>query len=311
MSDTGQEEIHIEGKAGISAKIIADSVLWDWPNTRITTFELVYPRFIHSEFMTHRLFSRNAASSRAIPTDRLIKLISENPAQPVFWGKNQKGMQASSELEGLEKEDVVTQWHVAKMNAVALAKKMNELGAHKQIVNRILEPFQFMKTVMTATNFNNFYHLRDHEDAQPEIQELAKCMRIAHDQSLPVKKKAGSWHMPYVVTMTNDGVSTYYADMNRVDVSVALKISASCCAQVSYRRLNESLEVAEKIYDKLVNSSPVHASPFEHAAMAPASVTNLGQQGMTHIDGRGDAWSGNFKHWVQYRQLIENHHKEG
>jgi thymidylate synthase ThyX len=84
----------------ISAKIIADSISESEYGDRITTFELEYPRFIHGELMTHRLFSRNAASSRAIPINKMMDQVLTAPAMPVEWGLNKSGMQAEEMLKG-------------------------------------------------------------------------------------------------------------------------------------------------------------------------------------------------------------------
>lgn len=150
----------------IAAKVICDS-FDKRMNTRITSMELEYPRFIHAEFMTHRKFSRNASSSRAIPVAKMIQAVINNPAMPIHWGKNQAGMQAHEELDDSAKESVERLWLDAKDCAVQVAKEMNDLGAHKQIVNRILEPFTHIHVIVTATDFANFFALRDHEDAQP------------------------------------------------------------------------------------------------------------------------------------------------
>lgn len=133
----------------ISAKVICDSISPD--GIRITTMELEYPRIIHSELMTHRVFSRNSASSRAIPVSKVIELVESNPAMPVHWGKNQPGMQAKEELDPINKEAVRQLWLEAAKQAISIARVMNDLGAHKQVINRILEPFQHMKVVVTST----------------------------------------------------------------------------------------------------------------------------------------------------------------
>lgn len=148
----------------ISAKVIKDSV--PPQGIRITTLELEYPRIIHSELMTHRVFSRNSASSRAIPVSKVIELVESNPAMPVHWGKNQAGMQAKEELDDLKKEAVRQLWLEAAKQAVSIAKVMADIGCHKQVVNRILEPFQHMKVVVTSTEWANWDWLWDHPDAE-------------------------------------------------------------------------------------------------------------------------------------------------
>ena len=293
----------------ISAKIIADSYS-AINGKRITTFELVYPRFIHSELMTHRLFSRNAMSSRAVPIEKMIGQVLDNPAKPSHWGLNQPGMQAKVELSGRNKEYVQNLWNNAADAVADIAEEMSECQAHKQIVNRILEPFQLMKTVLTSTEFDNFFWLRKHEDAQPEIKELAERMyeQLEWNKLLTVELDSGDWHTPYYEV-------GYWLKESETPLEDALAISSSCCAQVSYRLLDDSIEKARKVYQRLVESTPVHASPFEHCAspmrfdiMTASNLFKLGgrwEKGVTHADREGNFWSGNFKSWIQYRQLID------
>lgn len=310
--------IKIEGKGNISAEIIADSISDVVDNKRITTYVLEYPRFIHSEFMTHRLFSRNAASSRAIPVNKVIEHMYYNSAEPTHWGKNQAGMQANVELEQPHKIRVQQLWAEGKFNAIDVASKMAEEGAHKQIVNRILEPFQMIRVVCTATEYDNFFYLRYHADAQPEICELARVMWEAREQSIPEELQPGEWHVPFVNTSRDAAGKRYYwnfiSDTEKVEISLedALKVSASCCAQVSYRKLDTSLEKALDIYNKLVTMKPVHASPTEHQATPMENIFGEDyvdveirpQKGVTHNDIKGNGWSANFCGWIQYRQLI-------
>jgi len=302
--------MEVKGKGGISAKIVADSIS-SVNGKRITTFELEYPRFIHSEFMTHRLFSRNAASSRAIPVEKVIEQVEDNPAMPIHWGINQPGMQADDEHEDIE--SCKGAWKEFAGAVCDTAEVFNEQKLHKQIVNRILEPYQFIKVVLTATEYDNFFWLRCHSDSQPEIRELADCMYKARQQNIPQELDPGEWHVPYVDYTKELGytipVDNDYEN-GRIDLTEeeALKVSASCCAQVSYRVLDNSVEKACKIYDQLVESKPVHASPFEHQAtpmLYPEQIDGIiVEEGATHIDRFGKTWSGNFKGWIQHRQLI-------
>lgn len=292
------------GKGNISATIIADSISPD--GVRITTFELEYPRFIHAEFMTHRLFSRNAASSRAIPVSKMIDLVETNTAKPIHWGKNQPGMSAKEELSA---EEGTMIWLQAMKSAVEYANRYAFAGYHKQIVNRILEPYTMIKVVCTATEFDNFFWLRNHPDAQPEIAELARVMWEEYSNNKPIFLGANEWHVPYYedgfwIDSLGDG-----KDIHGNTVDDALAISSSCCAQVSYRKLDDSLEKARDIFQRLVESKPVHASPFEHQA-TPLTYGMAGDvqvKGTTGFDNRGNAWSGNFRQWVQHRQLIPDH----
>lgn len=322
--------LEVKGKKGIVARIVADSV--SEAGDRITTFELEYHRYIHSEIMTHRLFSRNAMSSRAIPVAKMLEQVRNKPATPVHWGKNKAGMQADEECNEFvwsvcvdeygTREDA---WKSAAYLAAAQAEELNKAGYHKQIVNRLLEPFQMMKTVLTATEFANFFWLRRDKDAQPEIHELADCMFEAMQQSQPELLKAGEYHTPYVdhwrgVEDESDDFGYMIYDENNLPVMLskeeALAISSSCCAQVSYRMLDNSYDKAMDIYNKLLAGAKVHASPFEHQA-TPMEIPHNERwfvdgssgwvDGVTHVDKHGNYWSGNFRGFVQYRQTLDNH----
>lgn len=328
--------------SNIKAVVIADSVS-SVSGKRITTYELQYPRFVHSEFLTHRMISKNSASSRAIPVAKMIENIRINPAIPSHWGKNQSGMQANEEhdapvyiwnAQGViphPYSDRETAWLDAMDNAVSSAEAFAEAGYHKQIVNRITEPFQMMKVVATATEWDNFFWLRKHRDSQPEIRILAEKMWEAREKSNPQELRPGMWHTPYVSNLeVMDGdyverLEYYIGDMvsgegfQVLSLEDALKVSASMCAGVSYRTSDFTLEKANRVYDRLVTSTPVHASPFEHQATPlpytdPADIlkavisgedVQTGSEGFTAIHNTLGAMSGNFAHWVQYRQTIE------
>lgn len=291
----------------ITAKIIADSV--SPVGKRITTFELEFPRFILAEFNTHRMLSRNSASSRAIPINKVIEGIQQNPAMPVWWGKNQPGMQAKEELddtdsklyvpgfsatrEGIfydkktwtDREYAKCLWLDARDSAISYAKRLSDLGLHKQIVNRILEPWVTTKVVATATDWDNFFFLRNHEDAQPEIHVLAEIMVDLYYKNTPQLLNYGEWHLPYVDYQ--DGL--YFSGGELISLEDGKKVSASLCAQTSYRKSDESVSKACNVYERLVGSSPKHSSPFEHQA-TPLEDSN--------------AVSGNLRGWRQLRKDI-------
>ena len=265
------------------------------------------------EFMTHRQFSRNAASSRAIPVMTVIEQVENNPACPIYWGKNQAGMQAKEELTGSELDFCKREWELSAVDAAYRAKRMHEQGLHKQNVNRILEPYQFIKVVMTSTERINWTKLRYHSDAQPEIYDLAMKMKHAQDNSIPRVLYHDEWHIPYIhwnrdnetdkqyfYTVGAEGKKEYLLEEE------ALIISSSLCAQVSYRKSDDTLEKATKIYDRLVNTKPVHASPLEHQLLVAHHGFDK-HKGWTHVDKWGNYWSGNIRGFVQHRQLIPNH----
>ena len=210
--------IKVVGKGGISATIIAHSKsVVD--GSEVLTYECEVHRYVWAECLTHRLFSRNAASSRAIPVAKMIELVENSPAVPIHWGKNRAGMQAKEEhnhvveLDWDSWEDLgiwgtrEQAWFEARDNGILKAHSFNEAGYHKQIVNRLLEPFQMIKVVVTATEWDNFFWLRFHDKAQPEIYELARCMLAAKKRSVPEVLNVGEWHTPYVGHLrTEDGL---------------------------------------------------------------------------------------------------------
>jgi thymidylate synthase ThyX len=275
------------------AKIIADSV--SDQGKRITTMELCYPRFIHGEVMTHRVFSRNAMSSRAIPVAKMIEQVRNSPAMPVHWGKNQPGMQANEQLEGLELKMAKCLWQTAAYEAAKIAERMNEAGVHKQVANRILEPFQWMRTIVTSTEWDNFFELRCHPDAQPEFQKLARLMQDAMEASEPTHLQFSEWHMPYVVWVRDIyGDQRFEANLGPIGLKTALKVSTARCARVSYLTHDGKAPDVDKdieLYERLVGSVPLHASPAEHQAMASHDKHSR---------------SGNFRGWLQHRQTLEN-----
>ena len=264
---------------GYSVKVLRDSV--GPTGKRITTFELTYPRFVHAELMTHRLFSRNSASSRAIPIEKMLRQIEEDPAMPVWWGKNQPGMAAEEELTGQALEKVKENWLKARDHAVHVARILKDFGLHKQIANRVTEPWMFITVLVTATEYDNWFRLRCHPTAQPEIRWVAEEMRKARDESEPRVLAAGEWHLPLIDF--DDEVTGGITD------SELCKISTGRCARVSYLTHDGKRDFAEdiKLHDKLMESG--HWSPFEHVAMALDTNERVG----------------NFVGWRQYRADVD------
>ena len=295
----------------ITARILADSVSPE--GVRMTTFEIEYPRFILAELNTHRMLSKNSASSRAIPVKTMHQHMRENPAQPVHWGKNQPGMQANVELTGADITDAKFMWQRAQQDAMHWAQQMSErVGLHKQVANRITEPWMIMKTVISGTEWANFWWLRAHADAQPEIHELAVKMLAVYNASTPQLLQPGEWHLPYVKSHRLSSGELIYLDATDTPITTeqARVISASCCAQVSYRKSDDSYEKAEKIFRQLIESQPCHASPVEHQATPMNPYSTYGydpecwEEGTTHVSRNGDLWSGNLRGWIQHRKLI-------
>lgn len=284
----------------ITAKVILDSI--SEAGVRLTTFQLRYPRFIHSEFMTHRVFSRNASSSRAIPVAKLISEVNNDPAMPVFWGKNEPGMQAQVEMNEEEKAEAIACWLWARSEAVSQAEKMVKNGAHKQIVNRLLEPFSHISVVCTATDYANFFALRRHPDAQPELKALADAMWKAMSHSLPAIIHPGKWHLPYLTEWHE-----------REDINDALRLSVARIARVSYNNHDGTAPDKRKdfaLFDRLLASK--HMSPFEHQATPKdAFPPHFPTPFHYPLPNSELEQTSNFRGWVQLRKLLRGESVKG
>lgn len=263
----------------IKVEIIADSRTEQ--NHRITSWVLTYPRFIHSEFLTHRMFSRNAASSRAIPVEKMVKAIMEEPAMPEYWGANQKGMQASTCLSADDEVLAKNLWKTARTDAVNWCNGLLGMGVHKQLANRIIEPWAHMTVIMTATEMDNFFALRAHPAAQPEFQVLAYRMLDAYLKSEAHEIPFRSYHIPF-----SDRMPAELSEQQK------LKVATARCARVSYLTFEGEINVEKdyELHDRLAESG--HWSPFEHCAMA--------------IDTNIKYDCGNFKGWLPYRKNFPN-----
>lgn len=268
----------------ITAEIIAASTNPD--GKKIVSWILKYPRFIHSELMTHRVFSRNAASSRAIPIQRMISAVEEEPAVFEYWGANQKGMQAGGQLEGEPREQAETVWKTARDYAVRGAKLLSDIGLHKQNANRVLEPWAHMTVLVTATEWANFFKLRAHPDAQPEFQVLAYRMLNKFLKQKFEPKKWGEWHIPFGDRMPDN-----------LPLRDQLKVATARAARISYLTFDGefSVEKDAELHDRLLSSG--HLSPFEHCAMASAVDTSCLEAGVPMTFDQG-----NFKGWTPYRK---------
>lgn len=265
---------------GYEAKVLADSV--SPAGVRLTTLEVTFPRFILAEVNTHRMLSRSSASSRAIPLEKRIKAVEEDPFVPEAFGRNRKGMQATEVLEGNDAPDAQEEWSAAARNAVVYAKGLARLGVHKQHANRLLEPFLWHTAIISATEWDNFFALRCHPDAQPEFRRTAEAMRDARDASRPWV--IHNWHLPYVdaeevLTLTAGGMSL---------PDVAL-VSSMRCARVSYLTHDGKRDPEADKARALELIAAGHMSPFEHAAHALAESTTF---------------VGNFRGWAQRRKFI-------
>nr|DAS96656.1 MAG TPA: thymidylate synthase, flavin-dependent [Caudoviricetes sp.] len=248
----------------ISAKVIADST---WGNNRITTLQLRLPRFILSQLNKHRAFSNNAASSRVIPVAKMIEQVVNDPVIPIHWGANQAGMVADKELSEADIQECRHLWLSARDAAVEYAKMFADKGLHKQVTNRLLEPFMWSDVLITATEWDNFFELRLAHDSQPEMQELATVMKQAIDASMPTSTP---FHLPYI---RKEEVLEWPAINNLSEryeewFLFFSDVSAARCARVSYRNHDNTDCVIEKdiqLADTLRKSK--HFTPFEHQAI--------------------------------------------
>ncbi len=307
-------KLTLGGSLSYEAKIIADSISPD--QQRLTTIEATFPRYILSEINTHRVFSRNSASSRAIPTTNRIRAVLDDPVIPLEWGANKPGMQAESLLSAEDASTAEHNWLVSRDLAVLgataligissikdieLSERVHDLRAHhlgahfkdtyagpnvtvhKQVVNRLLEPFLWHTAIISSTEWENFYALRNHEFAQPEIKHTAQLMQASMEESEPEPLGYGEWHQPYILENERQSLPQ----------EILSKLAVARCARVSYEthdtgKIDIDKDIA--LHDLLASSG--HMSPFEHIAR-PITEEQLTAE-----------TSGNFKGWHQYRKDI-------
>jgi thymidylate synthase ThyX len=265
------------------ANILKDSI--NSFGKRITTFEVSFPRIILAETNTHRVFSRNYSSSRAIPVYKFIDILENDPFVPVYWGANQTGMGASKEIPAEDHEEAKAIWLSAMKAAISHANSLLALGVAKEITNRLLEPWMWVTGIITSTEFNNFFNLRRHSTAQPEIRYLANLMYEEYKSSCPNQLKPSEWHLP----MINPAEESLYSHVFQ------LAISTGRLARVSYLTHDGKRDPQKDIelHDRLLISK--HLSPFEHCAK-------------NQDDNR---WYGNLRGWKQYRKFIPNESGDG
>src|ERR1700677_157757 len=264
------------------AKVLADSV--SPAGHRLTTLEVTMPRIVLAELNTHRTFSRSSASSRAVPVEKRIQSVLDDPFVPDSFGRNQKGMQAATTLDGMEADRAREIWVNARNNACEYAQQLAKLGVHKQLANRLLDLFLWHVCVISATEWGNFFGLRISEHAQPEIRRPAELMKQAIDASSPLLVEHGGWHTPLVPDRVELEAAGYSARQ-------VAEISAARCARVSYLthdgKRDPTADLA--LYQKLVSSG--HMSPLEHVAMPSTGAL-------------ANEFTGNFFGWFQLRKSI-------
>lgn len=308
-----------------SAKILADSVSPD--GARLTTMEVTFPRLILAEFNTHRMFSRNSASSRAIPVEKMIRMVLENPYIPTHWGKNQKGMQAEEEVGPTAAADAERWWLHAKNQAIEAAQALQlKCGIHKQITNRLLEPFMWHTVIVTATEWDNFFHLRNNAQAHPDIQTIARMMQKLYESHSPDEVPYGGWHIPLINPVDVSDACSRVKARDVTDAALVnellVKVSVARCARVSYLTHDGKRDIQADLdlHDRLLESG--HLSPFEHVARPVGDYLGTWDQDLwmarqerllpsdigrvTRERAVKASWFGNLRGWVSARKLIPN-----
>jgi len=282
----------------ISAEIIADSK--NSKGNRLTTFVLTFPRIVLAEFNTHRAISRNSASSRAIPFKKMLQQVQENPFIPIAWQADHSGMQGSEYLGNWgELQDY---WLQARDEAVRAASNLNFCGLTKQLCNRLLEPFMYHKVIATGTEWENFFALRAHLQAEIHIADLAEKMLLAYNESTPKLLQPGEWHIPFGDKFDEIKILSVVDNYNQLEAEeqelllqrTKVKIATARCARVSYNNFEgkDDYEADLKLHDIL--SSSGHWSPFEHCAVVPDTPSVFG---------------GNFQGFTQYRKTFKGENK--
>lgn len=289
----------------VRVEMICDSVGEHAP--RLSTILMYYPHVIHNELLTHRVFSRNSASSRAIPVSKMIQSVLDDPYIPPKWYKNEPGMQGRVELKGWELDRAQRVYNQARWDATSHAESLVAVGAHKQIANRILNPYMHILVLVTSTQWSNFLHVRDHGDAEPSMELLGKAVRACLEASTPTLLRPGEWHLPFTDTDQHPTAANI-GDLKELEFSNTLKQSVARCASTSYKTVegyDMTLERAIVLHDRLVAGDPVHASPTEHQAKVDHFHREAGFPDFKIVANSDPKLSGNFAPgWIQYRKTI-------
>jgi len=278
----------------INAEIIADSIN-SQNKARLTTFVLKFPRIVLAEMNTHRMISKNSASSRAIPFKKMVAMVENEPFIPLAFQKDHSGMQGNEYLEGEQLEMAKKRWLMARDSAVHMARCLNEeSGVTKQLCNRVLEPFMMHTVIATGTDWANFFALRAHPAAEIHIADLAHKMLKAYNESEPRHLTTGEWHIPFGDKFDDSRLVGRTMDSSKKELEeLKVKIATARCARVSYMNFEgkDDYDADFKLHDILASQG--HWSPFEHCAMA------------NNFDG----YVGNFKGFKQYRKLFDGENK--
>lgn len=274
---------------GYEVKVIADSLAPS--GVRLTTLQVTLPRIVLAELNTHRDFSRNSASSRAIPVEKMIDRVETDPFIPIYWGKNQKGMQTGAEVDEATCLRASHLWLKGRDYMVKIAQEMHELGIHKSLCNRLTEPWMWITVVMTSTDWKNFFDQRCHPDAEIHFQKIAGMMKECILHSTPKIVPVGGWHLPYLEMDDHDYIFRTFDQCSQLQM--AKMVSVARCARVSYVQHGDKKKSVEKDFglatDLIKGSGELgHRSPFEHVAQAVYGAMR----------------SGPFRGWHQFRKEV-------
>ena len=325
-------------KKQISAEIIADSV--NKQGDRITTFILTFPRFILAELNTHRVFSRNSASSRAIPFKKMVKMVKEDPFIPIAWQKDHKGMQGTEYLQGgYTIGHAESIWLQARDRAVEEATELHEAGVTKQLCNRILEPFMWHTAIVTSTDFENFFKQRcpqykcpegeifrsktdyiEQADYYPQgtfrqcnegqaeihIMELAEKMWDAMNDSDPKKLESGEWHIPFGDRFDETGILSIVDNYNNADrfyeEGAQIRLLKEAKLKIATARCARISYLNFEGKDDYEADIKLHDRLAEMSHWSPFEHC---ARTMSKERCERKPYSRNFKGFVQYRSLIE------
>lgn len=322
----------------ISSTIVADSI--SKQGHRLTTFVLMFPRIVLAEFNTHRMLSKNSASSRAIPFAKMLEKVRTTPFIPIKWMKEHKGMQGTEYFTDPKDIDVLKSlWLSAANSAIQMSERLSKNEVTKQLCNRLLEPFMYHTVIVTGSEFENFFALRAHPQAEIHIADLAEKMLVAYNESTPKSLKEGQWHIPFgedVSTALTEDLVFKYAKKEVCDIgwhspfdpsdpksikwdklidSYKVKIATARCARVSYLNFEgkDDYQADLKLHDTLLDSG--HMSPFEHCARAMSDYEHYNWSINTPdaeemgMGPRQLGWCGNFRGFVQYRKTLSGENK--
>jgi hypothetical protein len=202
-------------------------------------------------------------------------------------------MQAYEELSGIRLAIAKAGWFNLRYAACGVNWLFEKIGLHKQIANRIIEPWMWSTYLITATDWDNLFCLRDHHAAQPELRHVIKLLINAYYNSKPKRLDYDEWHLPFI-----QQEETY---LNSIEY--LKKVSVARCARISYlthdgkRDTKKDIDLFNRLLDPSGNGDPdepSHMSPFEHVATPQKEINSM---------------TGNFRGWNQFRKYFPNENR--